>query len=177
MTWCSCVWTTWRPTLPLQVLASVFLLSFFFPSSYYSGKERNQSQRRVRRRKRRSRERRKKARRKLEIICFSFAVSAPVIPTEWDCYHVHFKAVKIHSEMQSYYTVDLVISFVFAISPIRRFILREEIFANQYWLSENFNFQCNFHIFTVLQLQSLSRWIINEWLWIFLETTNKNVQI
>ena len=51
------------------------------------------------------------------------------------------------------------------------------IFAKQYWLSENLNFQCNFHIFTVLQLQSLSRWIINEWLWIFLETVNENVLI
>ena len=51
------------------------------------------------------------------------------------------------------------------------------IFAKQYILSENFNFQWNFHIFTVLQLQSLSRWIINEWLWIFLETINENLQI
>ena len=49
------------------------------------------------------------------------------------------------------------------------------VFAKQNLLSENFSFQRNFHIFTVLQLQSLSRWIINEWLWIFLETINENV--
>ena len=35
-----------------------------------------------------------------------------------------------------------------------------EIFAKQYWLSENFNFQCIFRTFTFMNLKSLQRWII-----------------
>ena len=47
-----------------------------------------------------------------------------------------------------------------------------EIFAKQYWLSENFNFQCIFHSFTFMDLKSVQRWIIiNFWYQQFLEPT------
>ena len=51
------------------------------------------------------------------------------------------------------------------------------IFAKQHWLSENINFQCIFHIFTVSHLTSLKSRIITTWLWNFLETRYQNVPI
>ena len=47
--------------------------------------------------------------------------------------------------------------------------------CKQYLLSENIDFLCIFHIFTVSHLKSHTRCIITEWLWIFLETRCQNV--
>ena len=44
-------------------------------------------------------------------------------------------------------------------------------------LSEYFNFQCIFHIFTVSHHKGLTRWINTEWLWNFLESRYQNVPI
>ena len=41
---------------------------------------------------------------------------------------------------------------------IRAFIA--EVFTKQYWLLKIINFQCFFHIFTLMHLKSLQRWII-----------------
>ena len=50
-----------------------------------------------------------------------------------------------------------------------------EIFAKQYWLSENLNFKGIFHTFTFMHLKSLPRWIISERLWKFLTIKNQKL--
>ena len=47
--------------------------------------------------------------------------------------------------------------------------------SKQYWLSLITNFHCIFHVFSIMYLQSIQKWIITEWLWIYLKTKYQNV--
>ena len=49
-----------------------------------------------------------------------------------------------------------------------------EIFAKQYWYFLIVDFQCIFHISSIIHLRSLQRWITTEWLWHFLEIIHQN---
>ena len=49
-----------------------------------------------------------------------------------------------------------------------------EIFAKKYWCFLIVDFQCIFHISSIMHLRKLQRWIINEWFWPILEIMYQN---